>query len=189
MAPKWYELRFLESQASAELRIFGEIGGGDTPAELVRRLDDLGSHVDLGVHIDSVGGSVTEGIHIYNRLLVHDGIVNVTIGRIAAGAASVIAMAGSTVAMLDPGWLAIHHPSRRALDEADALRADVGGDLKDARIAAYARKTRLPHEELRKMMHADMWLAPADALAKGFVDAVIETGLSESRQIAMSGQS
>ena len=110
MSRCWYEFR---GQAKgAEIVIYDEIGAFGIPAKaFVDELKALGPVAELTVRINSPGGSVFDGVAIYNALKRHDAAITVWIDGIAASIASMIAMAGDEVVMPENAMLMLHDPS------------------------------------------------------------------------------
>jgi len=73
------------------------------------------------VNINSPGGSVFEGIAIYNLLASHSGSVVVNILGVAASAASIIAMAADTINMHTSSQLMIHRAWTVAVGNSEEL--------------------------------------------------------------------
>lgn len=99
---------------SVEIFIYGDIGDSwddesTTAAQFVKDLAGLGS-TDITLRINSPGGSVTDGLAIYNALKRHPAKVTTEIDGIAASIASLIAMAGDTVNMASNALFMIHAP-------------------------------------------------------------------------------
>ena len=84
------------------------LGDGVTP-ELFRQELSAGKE-DISVWINSPGGDCFAAAQIYNMLMDYPGKVHVKIDGMAASAASVIAMAGTTVSMSPVSMLMIHNP-------------------------------------------------------------------------------
>ena len=72
---------------------------------------------DITVWINSPGGDCVAAAQIYNMLMEYKGNVTVKIDGIAASAASVIAMAGTTVLMSPVSMLMIHNPMTAAFGD------------------------------------------------------------------------
>ncbi|MBH5299854.1 Clp protease ClpP [Corynebacterium silvaticum] len=127
---------------------------------------------DVTVWINSPGGDVVAAAQIYNMLIDYPGHVRVCIDGIAASAASVIAMAGSTVAMSPVSMLMIHNPATLAIGDADELgRAiDMLAAVKDSIINAYELKTGMSRAKLAKLMDAETWMDAKAAISMGFAD-------------------
>lgn len=120
-AKPWYSIRAgargdgaSAPAGAAEIWIYGDIGeswDGEsvTAAALVRELAALDASA-LTLRINSFGGSVADGLAIYNALKRHPAAITVVIDGIAFSIASLIAMAGDTVEMAENAMLMIHAP-------------------------------------------------------------------------------
>jgi ATP-dependent Clp protease protease subunit len=86
----WYDFR---AQATgAEIFIYDEIGAFGIPAKaFLDELKALGPAAELTVRINSPGGSVFDGVAIYNALKRHDAVIRIWVDGIAASIASMIA--------------------------------------------------------------------------------------------------
>jgi ATP-dependent Clp protease, protease subunit len=109
--PKWYEFR-AQATGAAEIVIYDEIGAFGIPAKaFIDELKRLGPVAELTVRINSPGGSVFDGVAIYNALERHGAAITVWIDGIAASIASMIAMAGDVIVMPENAMLVLHDPS------------------------------------------------------------------------------
>ena len=164
------------SDTSRVLRINGVVAEESwfeddvTPALFASELN-AGSG-DVTVWINSPGGDVVAAAQIYNMLIDYPGRVRVCIDGIAASAASVIAMAGSTVAMSPVSMLMIHNPATLAIGDAEELgRAiDMLAAVKDSIINAYELKTGMSRAKLAKLMDQETWMDAKAAISMGFAD-------------------
>ncbi|WP_161497674.1 head maturation protease, ClpP-related, partial [Streptococcus suis] len=77
---------------------------------------------DITLWINSPGGDVFAAAQIYNTLMDYKGDVHVVIDGLAASAASVIAMAGTTVSMSPVAMMMIHNPWTVAQGEAKDMQ-------------------------------------------------------------------
>lgn len=127
------------------------------------------------IWLNSPGGDVVAAARIYNMLLDYPGKVTVNIDGIAASAASVIAMAASTVAMSPVSMLMIHNPATFAMgDKTELSRAlDMLESVKDSIINAYQLKTGLSRAKLSKLMDAETWMDTTAAIDLGFADELL----------------
>lgn len=130
---------------------------------------------DVLIWLNSPGGDVVAAAQIYNMLLDYPGHVRVNIDGIAASAASVIAMAASTVAMSPVSMMMIHNPATLAIgDESELGRAiDMLASVKESIINAYQLKTGMSRANLSKLMDAETWMDARAALDLGFADTLI----------------
>ena len=168
----WFKIS--NAGTSAEISIYEEIGmGGVTPASFISQLTALGK-IPITVRINSLGGSVFDGLAIYNLLRDHVGGVTIKIDGVAASMASVVAMAGTRVIMSESALMMIHNPNSEVAGEASDLRnmAQVLDQVKNSLVAAYHRKTKMAPNKIAMMMDAETWMSAPEALALGFIDAV-----------------
>lgn len=139
-----------------------------------------GSVKAIRLHINSPGGDVFAAVNIANALrdqqVTKGRTVTTIIDGLAASAATIIAMAGSTVEMSDNGLFMIHNPWTRAVGNAADFRkvADELETITNAIIATYQWHSPLSAEALAEMMTAETWLDAAAAKEKGFVTSVTE---------------
>lgn len=144
-----------------------------TPAVFASELN-AGSE-PVTIWLNSPGGDVVAAARIYNMLLDYPGKVTVNIDGIAASAASVIAMAASTVAMSPVSMLMIHNPATLAMgDKTELSRAlDMLESVKDSIINAYQLKTGLSRAKLSKLMDAETWMDATAAIDLGFANELL----------------
>lgn len=130
---------------------------------------------DITVWINSPGGDCVAAAQIYNMLMDYKGSVTVKIDGIAASAASVIAMAGTTVLVSPVSMLMIHNPATIAFgDSAEMKRASAMLDeVKESIINAYEIKTGMSRKELARLMDAETWMDARSALELGFADGML----------------
>ena len=130
---------------------------------------------DITVWINSPGGDCFAAAQIYNMLMDYKGNVNVKIDGLAASAASVIAMAGTTVEMSPVAMLMIHNPMTVAIgDSAEMQKAiDMLAEVKESIINAYNLKTNMSRNKISKLMDAETWMNAKKAVELGFVDSIM----------------
>ena len=103
----WFTAR--ATNGVAELSIYDEIGSYGVPAKaFIDEMKSLGNISELTLRINSPGGSVFDGIAIYNALKRHPAKVIVTVEGLAASIASVILCAGDEVVMPKNALIMIH---------------------------------------------------------------------------------
>ena len=177
MARSWYSFQNAAANDVATVSIFDEIGmWGITAREFIGDLANVKAKV-LNVDINSPGGSVFEGVAIYNALMnrVKSGtVVNVTVMGVAASIASYIAMAGSKITMPANTYMMIHNPWGRTGGNADEMRdyADLLDKIALNLVATYVARTGQTEDEVKAMLSKDTWLSAAEAKALGFCDEV-----------------
>lgn len=164
---------------TAELLIYSDIGQdwwGESvaAADFVREIAAL--DVDtITLRLNSYGGSVSDGIAIYNAIKRHPAKVTTCIDGIAASIASLIAMAGDSVEMAENATLMIHAPWGYVSGNSAELRqyADMLDVWAQAMATSYAAKTGKPVDEMLALLTdgADHWYTAEQALAGNFIDA------------------
>lgn len=153
-------------------------GEGVTAKRISAALRRIGPK-DVTVKINSPGGDMFEGIAIYNALRQHKAAVNVQVLGIAASAASIIAMAGDEIVMGLGTFIMVHNAWGLVIGNQHDLReaSDLFAQFDSALADIYEARTSTDRSEIEKLMDNETFLAPADAVAKGFADRV-DDGLS-----------
>lgn len=163
----------------AVLSIFDEIGfWGTNAADFSNTLKGITAS-EIVVEINSPGGSVFDGIAIYNMLrsLSAGGkTITTKVMGVAASIASVIALAGDKIIMPANSMMMVHSPSGGVFGTAEEMRAlaDVLDKVKASLVATYVKRTGLPEAEVLDMLTKDTWLTAAEAKDKGFADEVTD---------------
>jgi len=172
----WYNMA-TKTDTEAEVSIYGPIGGFDINAKDFAE-DLKGIDADtIHLRVDSPGGSVIDGISIFNALQRHPAKVVTHIDSLAASMGSVVAMAGDEVRMANNALLMIHEPWTVAMGNADELRknADTLEKMSGNILQAYSRSQYTP-EQVADLMKSETWMTAQDALDAGFID-YIDDGL------------
>lgn len=135
---------------------------GSLFAKELLMLDSMGKKV-INIWIASGGGSVIDGMKIYNAILQTKAKVNTHI--IFAGSISaVISQAGRERTMADFGKLMFHNPS--------------GGDekglnaIKDSIITMVEKRCKMSYSDISKMMNRTTWIGSDEALMLGLCDTI-----------------
>ncbi|OBU50149.1 hypothetical protein A9K76_08025 [Stenotrophomonas maltophilia] len=179
-----------ESDGVYELLIYGDIGESwwtesVTAQSVAQQLNDLDSTVaTINVRINSYGGSVADGLAIYNALKRHKAAKAVTVDGVAMSSASLIAMAGDTVSMPATSILMIHAPWGGVYGNAKELRqyADVLDTFSASMADAYVKKSGKSKEEILGLLQdgEDHYYTGEEAVAAGFADAVAADAVDEA---------
>lgn len=161
---------------AAKLSIFDEIGfWGITAADFARDLAAITAPV-INLEINSPGGSVFDGIAIYNLLRSSGKQINATVMGVAASIASVILMSADKITMPANSMVMVHAPSGGVFGTAEQMRdmADVLDKVQANLVATYVKRTGMSEEDVKALLVKDTWLTAAEAKEKGFADEVIE---------------
>lgn len=185
----WYAIRrktalaaaALGVAAAAEIYIYGDIGESwydetVSAAQFVRDLNALDVE-QITIRINSVGGSVPDGLAIYNAIRRHKATITTEIDGMAFSIASLIAMAGDVVNMASNAMLMIHAPWTYTAGNSADLRetADQLDTWAAAMSTSYAARTGDQPAALALLTDGkDHYYTSAEALAAKFVDAVTD---------------
>ena len=98
--------------------------------------------------------------------------------RIAASAASVVAMAGDETLIAPTGMLMIHNPSTVAFGNKEAMQKAIEllDEVKESIINAYEEKSGLSRSKIARMMDEETWLNAKKAQSLGLVDGILFAG-------------
>ena len=156
--------------------IYSDIGGLVTVDGIRSQLGMADQSAPLLVEINSEGGSVSEAVAIYNLLRSWRGDVTVEIVGWALSAATIVAMAGTTIRMHSSSLLMLHAPWLSSTSgNADALRqrADMLDQVAESMRVAYGRTNQPASVIANWLAGEDHWFTAEDALAVGLVDEII----------------
>ena len=170
----WWSGKMVESQTSAE--------------HIRKELEAAGDIEQINIYINSLGGSVMEGMAIYNQLRRHKAHKTVYIDGFACSIASVIAMAGDEVIMPSNTMMFIHAPVmwihghssdlRKAADELDKISLST--------MQAYLQKAggKLTTEKLSEMYEAETYWSAAECISFGLADKMADADIDIEAAIA-----
>nr|WP_308626586.1 head maturation protease, ClpP-related [uncultured Eisenbergiella sp.] len=148
--------------------------GDEVTPELFRRELEAGQG-SITVWINSPGGDVFAAAQIYNMLMEYKGDVTVRVDALAASAASVIAMAGTTVQMSPVAMMMIHNPMTIAIGDSEEMKRAVAmlDEVKESIMNAYEIKTGLNRTKISHLMDAESWFNAKKAVELGFADGIL----------------
>jgi ATP-dependent Clp protease protease subunit len=201
-AERWSELRNpvcnitikAEEDNTAEIMLYDFIGfdwwtqDGIDAKTFAQEIAGLGKLDELRVRINSPGGDVFDGFAMYNILATLEYPVSVTIDSLAASAASIIAMAGDTIAMHSTSQLMIHDAwmgligNQQDMQEAAEVLGKLDGQIADV----YALRGNKPANYYRDLMDKDTYLTPTEALDIGLATEIIQPKKTEKKSNAQS---
>ena len=148
---------------------------GDEITPRLFRDELFSSEGDITVWLNSPGGDCVAASQIYAMLMDYKGNVTVKIDGIAASAASVIAMAGTSVLMAPTALMMIHNPLTVAIGDSEEMQKAIEmlAEVKESIINAYELKTELPRLKLARLMDAETWMNAHKAVELGFADGIL----------------
>lgn len=172
----------VRNQASkkGEIYIYDTIGadffGGVGLNDVKDAFNTLEKATEITIRINSPGGSMFEGIAIYNYLRQQRVKTISVVEGVAASAASLVALGADVVTMADGAFYMIHNAHLGTFGDRNQLR-EAADQIEQFDIQLrkfYSQKTGLSVEDIAAMMDAETWLSADDALAKNFIDEVKE---------------
>ncbi len=179
MSKTWYNLT--TAQNSVSIDILDEIGvWGINASQFINEVKEAGDVSDINIAINSPGGSVFDGLAIYNYLKSHKAQVNVEVLGLAASAASVITMAGDTIRMPEDAFLMIHAPYTGVQGDAEEMRktADVLDKIQESLVNIYVERTGMEYSAVAEMVEEETWLNGVTAMELGFADEVTDQAIA-----------
>jgi len=162
---------------TTDILVYDEIGaddwGGISSKDFAKDLASLGSE-PLNIRINSPGGSVFDGVAMYQALKSYPGPTTATVEGIAASIASVIMLGADKVVASETSMVMIHSPWMVTFGNATELRqaADTLEKVGESILAAYALKTGGDVVELQGLLEAETWLTADEALELGLIDEI-----------------
>lgn len=162
----------------AELYIYDAIGAdyfgdGITAKSVSDALKEFTPGADLDIYINSPGGSVFDGVAIYNQLARWSGKKTVHIDGIAASIASVIAMVGDEIKIAENGLLMIHSAWGITVGNAVEMRkyAESLEKVDGTILTTYVSRTKGVEADIKAWMEAETWMNAEEAVVRGFATA------------------
>jgi len=155
----------------------GEVTESDTSAKHIKsELEKAGDVKNINIYINSYGGSVKEGLAIYNQLKRHSAQKTVYVDGFACSIASVIAMAGDKVIMGTNTLMMIHHAAMVCFGNAEELRkaANDVETIDSASCSSYLAKAgdKLTPEKLTQLLDGQTWLNATQCVEYGLADEI-----------------
>lgn len=172
----WFEIQNKAESETADVYIYSEVGGYDVNAK--NFIDELKTIKDknIDVHINSLGGSVFDGLAIYNALKNHSKRVTTKVEGIAASIASVIAMAGDKIEMAENSLFMIHNPFAMSGGDANELRktANILDKIRNEIAEIYASKSNHNAQHYINLMDVESWFNSKETLELGLINGITD---------------
>jgi len=187
------------AKKSHEIKLYGNIGndwyGGGLNAKFIENAINEAKRLQceiLNVRINSPGGSVFEGVAMYN-LLAQSGLeVNTFIDGIAYSMGGIIAIAGKKVHMAKNATLLIHNASGGAWGNSRDLQSAVEllSAIDEGLAITIADKVNMSSEEVKAKWFdfADHTFTAQQAKDAGLVDSILEKDGSVPKNLATMNQ-
>ena len=179
---KFYAIQ--QADRAADLYIFGDIVsypwtelGEASGMSIVNQIKNLDVD-EIRVHIDSYGGSVSEGWAIYNALRQHPAKIVAYGDGFVASAALFPFLAGDERIASSLSAYYFHQVMVAASGYASDLRAaaDEAEKMTEIGINAFVERTGMDADQVRQLMQAETWMTPAQALDCGLATSITTDG-------------
>jgi ATP-dependent Clp protease, protease subunit len=135
---------------------------------------------DINFYINSPGGQVYSGLAIYDTMqFIKPDVATVCVGFAASmGSLLLVGGAAGKRAALSNSRILIHQPLGGAQGQASDIEIQAREVLhiKQRVIEIYAHHTGQPPGTLERDMDRDRFMSPAEAMAYGLIDRVLESG-------------
>lgn len=145
-------------------------------AQELLQLDTLGKK-GIDIYINCPGGSVIDGMNIYNAILKSNTPVDCYNVGIAASMGGVCFMAGRKRIMSDYASLMLHNPSgstdKKAMDS-----------MKDSICTMLSSRSGITNDDVSYLMDRTSWLNSAECFAKGFCTEIAVTSDANKKRMA-----
>lgn len=170
-------MKFENSPEKKTITMRGGIGEFDNHISADDFIEALNQHEgDVTIHLDSPGGSVTDGLAIYNAIVNYAGVTTVHIDTLCASIATVIACGADRVLANSNSKYMIHRAWTVAMGNCSDFRsmAEIM-EMMDMDIAeTYAMKAGGSVEDWLNKMDKETWYDAEAALEAGLVDEIID---------------
>ena len=183
----WFNVRNVNSdKKTAELMISGKIGASlwdeDAVAanEFIRTISAMGELDEITILLNSPGGSVNDGVAIYNYLKRHKATVNIEVLAEASSIASVILQAGDVRSVPKNALVMIHDPMSGLMGmfnstelRSIAERLDI---VRDSILPSYTdnNSANQSSEDIQALLAAETYMTGEQAVELGFADNLLE---------------
>jgi len=181
----FFSIRNEASEPAAEVLIYDRIGPGRwyepdgvSAKAFNKEIAKISADRDIKLRINSPGGSVYEGLAIYNYLKERKEHITCIVDGICGSIATIIACSGKKVIMNPGTGYFIHKVQGGAQGTSNDLRkaADNMDKVGEQLIDIYVEKTGIKREEISAMMEASTLMNEHEAFEKGFADELSADG-------------
>lgn len=157
------------------IRIFGTIGKDVFAKDIIPQIQAYEGEI-IDVIVSSPGGSVFDGLAIYDALKASGKKIHISIMGLAASAASVIAMAGDVIEMGEGAMIMIHNALSPTGGNAEQLekKAEDLRSIDGRLVAIYTSRTGLPEDQVKAMMAKEKFMSAEEAKTAGLIDGTQE---------------
>lgn len=166
---------------TAEIFLYGYIDTDDVNAnDFIKEFRQLEKeYTNIHVRINSGGGSVFEGLAIYNAMQQSPANIETWVDGLAASMASIIALAGKKCHMSKSAMMMTHKPSGVSYGNSEQHKnnAQLLESIEQTMLSIYAAKTTKTKSEcaLLFMNGNDNWFNAEEAISVNLVDDIYDS--------------
>lgn len=190
--PRYYRIE--DRAGEADIMIYGVIGESwfeesVTARQLVVDIRDLEKkHQRINVRINSPGGSVFDGLAIFNALQSSTAEVHTWNDGLAASMGAVLLMAGEKVHAARNSLMMLHSPSTGVWGNAREIQQTLStlDKVQNSLVECLLTRSTKTREEIigSYFDYSDHWLSAEEAQQEGFVDELSGSKAEVSRKVA-----
>lgn len=140
----------------------GEVSAAEVKSQLARA-----NGQPITVRIHSEGGSVFDGLAMYDAFKAYAGPKRCIVESAAFSMASVVAMAFTDREITENGYVMLHSPYMENGEEPTVLES-----LRQRLAGIYSAGTKRPIEAIKRMMAVETFLDATEAMRAGFVTSI-----------------
>jgi ATP-dependent Clp endopeptidase proteolytic subunit ClpP len=173
----WYNIKNVAESNTTEVMIYDEIGlYGVDAKSFIEEIKMIPNDTSVLLRINSPGGSVIDGLAIYDAVNRMPQKVTSRIEGIAASMASVVALAADEVIMSENSLYMIHNVWGGEVGESGDLRkaADLMDKMSNRLVSIYMSKTGKSEDQIRSWMNEETWFDSSEAVEAGFINLIEE---------------
>jgi ATP-dependent protease ClpP protease subunit len=165
----------------------GVIGVDVRSSDIIKQIEDAGTE-DKVFEIHSPGGSVMEGLAIYNAIRQSQGRTTMRVLGLAASMATVIAMAKGKPEVAKRSIFMIHNAQMFAMGDYQVLQkaADLSNRVSDMLASIYAENSKKSKKSIREMMDNETYMFGENIKSEGFASSVYDDGKEEKEADAVA---
>jgi ATP-dependent protease ClpP protease subunit len=174
-----------KSDDEANIDIFGDIGESFfsesfSKQSLQDKFKEIGNVSKISVNISSFGGSLNDGIVIYDLLREHPAKITTKVYGMTASAATVIAQAGNERLISENAMYLVHQPMILTAGNINDHKENIEllESAQEQIINIYNKRTKKSKKELRELLEENngngKWITAKEAVEFGFADSTFE---------------
>lgn len=172
-------IELVRAQDGIDIIIFGDIDSdgeyGISSADVLAELRTVDPQTPIRVLINSVGGSVVEGMAIYNLLRQHPGPVTTQVLGTAASIASIIMLAGDDREIAEDATVFVHAPRSVASGTAEQFErdAELMRSVESQMTKIYVERTGQSEQTVRQWLADEKTFSATEAVDVGLATAIL----------------